>query len=142
MDAAGEILGKRACQDHPSTRLKHHLVSQNVLSKKAAPQMAASIGHFKLVGSPKQKSYRPRGGCSTRRQQLRVLVSHTEVSRLSHCLSKYTDPVLASPDSTLLVIPLLPPPSRRTLPLCPNQVFCKRREVNMTSSLADTLFSC
>ena len=51
MDAAGEILGKRACQDHPSARLKHRLVSQNVLSKKEAPQMAESIGHFKLVGS-------------------------------------------------------------------------------------------
>ena len=56
MDAAGEILGKRACQDHPPASLKkHHLVSQNVLSKKAALQMAASMGHFKLVGS-----YRPR----------------------------------------------------------------------------------
>ena len=46
MDAAGEILGKRACQDHPSARLKHRLVSQNVLSKEAAPQMAASMGQF------------------------------------------------------------------------------------------------
>ena len=61
MDAGGKILGKRACQDHPPASLKkHHLVSQNVLSKKAALQMAASMGHFKLVGSPKQKSYRPR----------------------------------------------------------------------------------
>ena len=131
MDAAGEILGKRACQDHPSTRLKHHLVSQNVLSKKAAPQMAASIGHFKLVGSPKQKSHRPRGGCSTRRQQLRVLVSHTEVSRLNHCLSMYTDPALASLDSTLLVIPLLY--DERFGSVMSKSSFCKRREMNMTS---------
>ena len=55
MDAAGEILGKRACEDHLPARLKRRLVSQNVLSKNAAPQMAESIGHFKLVGS-----YRPR----------------------------------------------------------------------------------
>ena len=34
--------------------------AQNILSKKAAPQMAASVGHFKLVKSHKQKSYRPR----------------------------------------------------------------------------------
>jgi len=47
----GRDLGKRACQDHPPARLKRRLVSQNVLSKKAAPQMAASMGHFKLVGS-------------------------------------------------------------------------------------------
>ena len=60
MDAGGKILGKRACQDHPPARLKCRLVSQNVYSKKAAPQMAASMGHFKLVGSPKWKSYRPR----------------------------------------------------------------------------------
>ena len=87
-------------------------------------------GHFKLVGSPKRKNYTdPGGGCRTRRQQLRVLVSQTEVSRLSHCLSMYTDPALASLDSTLRAIPLLPPPSRPTLPC----VFCKRREVNMTS---------
>ena len=33
-DAAGEILGKRACQDHPPARL----------SKKEATQMAASMG--------------------------------------------------------------------------------------------------
>ena len=92
--------------------------------------MAASMGHFKLVGSPKRKSYtNPGGGCSTRRQQLRVLVTQTEVSRLSHCLSMYTVPALASLNNTLRAIPLLPPPSRRTLPLC----FCKRREVNMTS---------
>ena len=51
MDAAGEILGKRARQDHPPARLKCHLVSQNVLSKKAAPQMVATMGRFKLVGS-------------------------------------------------------------------------------------------
>ena len=44
MDAAGEILGKRVCQDHPLARLKRRLVSQNVLSKKAATQMAASMG--------------------------------------------------------------------------------------------------
>ena len=60
MDAAGEILGKRACQDHPPARQKCRLVSQNVNLKTAAPQMAASMGHFKLVGSPKRKSYRPR----------------------------------------------------------------------------------
>ena len=51
MDAAGEILGKQACQDHPPARLKHCLVSQNVLLKKEAPQMAESMGHFKFVGS-------------------------------------------------------------------------------------------
>ena len=51
----GRDLGKLECQDHPPTRLKHRLVSQNVLWKKAAPQMVASMGHFKLVGS-----YRPR----------------------------------------------------------------------------------
>ena len=34
--------------------------AQNILSKKAAPQMAASVGHFKLVKSHKRKSYRPR----------------------------------------------------------------------------------
>ena len=62
-------------------------------------------GHFKLVGSPKRKNYTdPGGGCRTRRQQLRVLVSQTEVSRLSHCLSMYTDPALASLDSTLRAI--------------------------------------
>ena len=60
MDAGGEILGKRACQDRPSTRLKCCLVSHNVHLKKAAPQMAASMGNLKLVGSLKQKSYRPR----------------------------------------------------------------------------------
>ena len=119
MDAAGEILGKRACQDHPSARLRHHLVSQNICLKEAAPQKAVSMGHFKLVRSPKRKSYTdPVGGCSTRRQQPRVLVSQTEVFRLSHCLSMYTDPALASLNSTLHEIPLLPLPSRRTLPLC------------------------
>jgi len=51
MDAAGEILGKRACQDHLHARLKRRLASQNVLSKNTAPQMAESMGHFKLVGS-------------------------------------------------------------------------------------------
>ena len=46
----------------------------------------------------------------------------------------YTDTALTSLDSMLRAIPLLPTPSRRTLPLRPNQVFnCKRREVNMTS---------
>jgi len=55
MDASCEILGKRACQDHLPTRLKHCLVSQNVLSKNAARQKAEGMGHFKLVGS-----YRPR----------------------------------------------------------------------------------
>jgi len=38
-----------------SHKAKVLLVSQNVLSKKAAPQMVTSMGHFKLVGS-----YRPR----------------------------------------------------------------------------------
>jgi len=43
-DAAGKILGKRACQDHPPARLKRRLVSQNILSKKVATGMAASMG--------------------------------------------------------------------------------------------------
>ena len=47
MDAAGEILAS----EHAKTILPQGLVSQNVLSKKAAPQMVASMGHFKLVGS-------------------------------------------------------------------------------------------
>ena len=42
MDAAGEILGKRACQDHLHARLKR-LVSQNVLLKNAAPQMHGTL---------------------------------------------------------------------------------------------------
>ena len=45
----------------PSPRkAKVPLGKPECLFEKAAPQMAASMGHFKLVGSPKQKSYRPR----------------------------------------------------------------------------------
>jgi len=101
LDAGARFLASEHAKDHPPARLKCRLVSQNVHSKKAAPQMAASMGHFSLVGSPKQKSYRPGGGCSTGKQQLRVLIYHTEVSRLNHCLSMHTDPLLASLDSTL-----------------------------------------
>ena len=114
----GRDLGKRACQDHPPTRLKHRLVSQNVLSKKAAPQMVASMGHFKLVGS-----YRPRRRLQYQKAVAESPSKYTEVFRLNPCLSRYTDTALTSLDSMLRAIPLLPPPSRRTLPLCPNQVF-------------------
>ena len=84
---------------HPPARLKHHLVSQNILSKKAAPQMAASMGHFKLVGS-----YRSR----RRLQYQKAVVESSSKShrsfRLNPCLSMYTDTALTSLDSTLRAI--------------------------------------
>ena len=50
---------------HSPEREKRRLVSHAVLSKKAAPQMAAGMGHFKLTGSrPKRKNDSP-----TKRQE-------------------------------------------------------------------------
>ena len=89
-------------------------------------------------GSSSSGATDPGGGCNTRKQQLRVLVSHTEVSCLNHCLSMYTDPALASLDSKLSAIPLLPPPSRWTLP---NQVFVSGTKWTRLLSSADAWFS-
>jgi len=104
---------------HLPARLKHCLVSQNVLSKNAARQKAEGMGHFKLVGS-----YRPR-----RRLQYQKAVaespskSHKSLPpwSLPKHVQLYTDTSLAFLDSTLRPIPLLPPPSHM-LPLRPNQV--------------------
>ena len=48
------------------------------------PLITASMGHFKLVGGPKWKNYRPRRRLQYQKAQLRVLVSHTEASHLNH----------------------------------------------------------
>ena len=60
------------CQDHLPARLKRCLVSQDVLSN-VAPQMAESMGHFKLVGS-----YRPRRRLQYLKEVAESLVSHTK----------------------------------------------------------------
>ena len=52
-----------ACEEHPAERQQGRLVSQNILAKKATPQMAAGMGHFKLIGD--RPTRRP-----TRKQQL------------------------------------------------------------------------
>jgi len=67
IDAADKILGKWTCQDHPPARLKRRLVIQSALSKKEAPQMAASMG-CSLSGALNGRATDPGGGCSTRRQ--------------------------------------------------------------------------
>ena len=76
----GQDLGKRTCQDHPPTKLNRHLVSQNVLLK-VAPQIVASMGHFKLV-----RSYRPR-----RRLQYQKAVAKSP-SKSYRSLSPYSLP--------------------------------------------------
>jgi len=69
MAALCKILGKQSYDNHPTGRQKHHLVIENVLLRKVAPQTAACTGHFnKLIGSPIRKNF------ST---QLWALVSHT-----------------------------------------------------------------